>query len=222
MRRPTSPLVLLVALALAVGAAACSDDGGGGDAGATSTTAAGPTTTVPNDPDLARLLLTADDLPEGFSPVPDVGTTVTGFCAGEDATAGLQASGRAVLGFNRTPVGASVIHLVFRFRSGDAATFVRQADEILSRCNEVPDAQGLAFTYEPLADEVAEVLEATDASTGRFGTNVGSASFTEQIAVFRQGDVGHLVAVLGVDLPRAELDALAGAAFGAAVVKETG
>jgi len=88
-------LAALLALGLlAAGSAACSGD----DSGTSTTTlapstestdAAGPPETpagpVPSVPDL---MLTAEALP-GFAEATDVDDTITTFCAGEDASAGL-------------------------------------------------------------------------------------------------------------------------------------
>jgi len=193
MRRRTAVRAVVVVVVAVLGlVAGCNDDDG-----------------------LEDLLLSEDDLPEGFAPADDVNDTLTSFCATEDATAGLQASDRAVIGFEREGGGASVIELVFRFRDGGGPTFVEQAEAALSRCSGVPDVSGLAFEYEPLAPELSTLLEdAGDARTGRHGTSVGSGSLTVNVVVLHRGDVGILVAVLGLDLPRAELDALAGDAFG--------
>jgi hypothetical protein len=216
-----------VAVALA-GAlvAACSDDGDTDGATSTSDPASGSTSTSTrveaDDPALSALLLTAGDLPEGFTVTEDVEDTVTAFCAGQDAAAGLQASGRAVAGFARDPAGASVIELVFRFEDDGAARFVEQADQILTACHEVPDVSGLAFTYEPLSEEVAASLAGADAAAGRFGTSVGSGELTTEVAVVRKDDLGALVAVLGLDEARADLDALATSAFAAAVKRLEG
>ena len=215
MRRPTPPwsaLILVVALALA-GLAACSDDGPDG-----ATTTVGPTTSsTRSDPSLEPLLVQAAELPPGFGPADDIDDTITSFCANEDAAAGLQASGRALAGYTRDPAGASVIHLVYRFRAGDAARFVQQATDILGRCSDVPDATGLAFHYEPAAAEVDATLAGTDAHVARAGTSVGSGALSIAVAVFHEGDVGQLVAVLAVDTARADLDALALTAVTAAV-----
>lgn len=214
MRRPT-PLLALLALALATASlGACSDDDGAGDG--PTTTAASTTSSTRQDPALEALLVQPADLPAGFSPSPGIDDTVTAFCANEDAAAGLQASGRALAGYTRDPAGASVVHLVYRFRPGDAARFVQQATEILDRCSDVPDANGLAFTYGPPAAEVEAALAGTDAHVARHGVSVGSGSLTIELAVFHRGDVGHLVAVLAVDAPRPDLDALALAAIAAA------
>jgi hypothetical protein len=220
MRPPAPRVVALLLSVLLLVAAACSDDDGGSGGPATSSTT--ESSIPPDDPELEPLLITAADLPGSYAAVEDVGDTVTTFCAGEDATAGLQASGRAIVGFNRTTPGASVIHLVFRFREGDGPRFVQQAGEVLDRCSAVPDLTGLAFRYEPVAEPVEGTLVDTDQHVTRFGISVGSESFTEQIAVFRHGEVAQLIAVLGADLPRADLDALATAAFGAAVARSAG
>jgi len=142
--------------------------------------------------------------------------TITSFCAGEDATAGLSASGRASAGFTRTPPGASVLQIVFRFDDDGAAAFVEAAEAILGRCQEVPDFTGLAFSYEPVSEVVAASLAGADGSASRYGTSVGSGNLTSEVAVMRHGDVGQLVAVLGLEMSREELDALAAAAFAAA------
>jgi len=150
--------------------------------------------------------------------VTDADDTITAFCAGEDATAGLRGSGRALVGLKRDPAGASVIHLVFRFEDDGAARFVAQAAEILDRCSSVPDATGLAFEYEPIGAGLDEIVAAaTDAHVTRHGVSVGSGSLRIDLAVFHRGDIGELVAVLGVDLPREEIDLLATAAFTTAV-----
>ncbi len=172
--------------------------------------------TVANDPELEGRLVRAQDLPPGFEPSTDVNDTITAFCAGQDAAAGLQASGRAIVGFTRSPPGASVIELVFRFEADGAARFVAQAEELLTGCSEVPDATGLAFTYEPLNQPVAKALTGATASASRYGVSVGSGDLTVQVAVLQQGDLAALVAVLGLRAPRAELDALATTAFTAA------
>ena len=187
-----------------------------------STTTAAPATTTAadpsaNDPELEGYLLEVAALPKGFAVSDQVDDTITAFCAGEDATAGLSASARAAVAFTRAPPGASVIQLVFRFDGDGAAAFVDAADSILDRCSEVPDLTGLAFAYQPLGDEVAASLDGADEAAGRFGTSVGSERLTIAVAAFRHGDVGQLVAVLGLDLPRAELDELALAAFGGAM-----
>ena len=210
MRRRSRPLAaLLLALLLLVGATACSDDDADDAGEATSTTTAA-------DAELEAVLLRQDELPAGFAPSPDVDDTITAFCAGEDAAAGLQASARALVGFRRQPEGASVIHLAFRFRAGDAVRFVEQAGGILDRCSDVPDTSGLAFTYTPTAPAVDAALAGTDAHVSRHGVSVGSGNLSIDIGVFRYGDVGELIAVLAVAAPRVELDALAAQAFAAA------
>ncbi|HEY9555532.1 MAG TPA: hypothetical protein VIR58_02290, partial [Acidimicrobiales bacterium] len=219
----------VLAAAVLLAPAACSDDGtpGEGSTGtsvspsSTSSTSAPTATTVRGDDGtLDSLLLGATDLPAGFEESSEgVDETITSFCAGEDATAGLQASARAVRAFARTPPGASVLQVVFDFEGTGAADFVAAADGILERCSDVPDATGLAFAYEPLAPAVAAPLEGVEQSTGRYGVSAGSGSLTIDVAVFRTGSVGQLVAVLGLDLPREELDALAAQAFTAAVAR---
>ena len=54
---------------------------------------------------------------------------------------------------------------------------------------------------------------------GRHGVSVGSASLSIDVLVMHRGDIGELVAVLGLDLGRDQLDALAQQAFGAAIAK---
>lgn len=203
---------IVVTVLLATVGVACSDDDGATDPGTPTTVEAG----AAQDPELVALLVAADDLPEGFGPSEDVDDTVTSFCANEDAAAGLRASGRAIAGFTRQPAGASVIHLVFRFRDDDAARFVQQATDILGRCSNVPDAGGLAFEYSPPSDAIEQAMTGTDAHVARHGTSVGSGSLAVSIAVFHQGDLGHLVAVLAVDTDRPEVDDLALAAVQAA------
>lgn len=187
-----------------------------------STTDSVPDTTSATDPELQALMLAAADLPAGFTDSAEVDDTITSFCAGEDATAGLRAASREVRGFTRSPGGASVIQLAFRFRDDGAERFVAQAGEILDRCSGVPDATGLAFEYGPLSPDVeAAAGGSADAHVGRYGVNVGSGSISINVVVQRDGDVGQLVAVLGLDLPRPELDALALAAFTAVETKRS-
>ena len=112
-----------------------------------------------------------------------------------------------------------MIEVVFRFEDDGALAFVEQAEELLTSCSDVPDATGLAFTYEPLSAPVAATLAGADAAAGRFGTSVGSGGLTVEIGVVADGDVGALIAVLGLDEPRPDLDALAETAFAAAVAK---
>ena len=208
----------LVACTVALALLGCRDDGEADDTTTTTASTPGPSDTIaPDDPDLTPLLLTADDLPDGFAPNEDVDDTITAFCAGQDAAAGLSASGRAIAGFTRTPPGASVIEVVFRFDGDGAEQFVAQAEELLTSCSGVPDATGLAFTYEPLSAPVAATLDGADASASRFGTSVGSGNLTVEIAVIQHDDLGALIAVLGLEEPRADLDALAQTAFSSAV-----
>lgn len=210
------PLRLLALVAIVVGSlAACTDDDEPAARSSTSTTSA----TAPTDAALTPLLVTVDDLPAGFAPNADVDDTITAFCAGQDAAAGLQASGRAIVGFRRTPAGASVIELVFRFEADGAIRFVEQAENLLTDCSEVPDATGLAFTYEPVSAEVAVALTGAESVASRYGVSIGSGNLTVDVAVGQRGDIGVLVAVLGLDQSRAELDALAAAAFAAAVAR---
>ena len=207
--------ILAVACLLAI--SSCTDD----DADSTSTTSdTGSSSTIaPDDPELEPLLLTAADLPDGFTATVDVADTVTSFCAGQDAAAGLRAEGRAIVAFTRAPEGASVIEVVFRFEDDGAATFVDQAGQILTSCSEVPDATGLAFTYEPLSAPVADTLASADDAASAFGTSVGSGDLRVELAAVAEGDLGALIAVLGLDQPRADLDALASTAFEAALAK---
>lgn len=214
-RRPPITALLVATAALLLGA--CSDDDPGADR-TTATTAANSTTIAPTgDEELDGLLLEAAELPPGFTASDEVDDTITSFCVGEDATAGLQASARAARGFAREGGGASVIQLAFRFRGDGAARFVEQAEGALTRCDDVPtDASGLAFAYEPLAPEVAAALGGlADGAAARYGLSAGAGNLLLDVAVVRVGDVGMLVAVLGIDQPRAELDALATAAFAA-------
>lgn len=214
MRRPSLTPLLVLAL-LVTAAAGCASDRG---APATTTTESSTTSSTVEDARLAALLLRASDLPAGFVASKDVNDTITGFCASEDAAAGLQASARAVQGFTRTGGGASVIQLAFRFEDDGAARFVTQARDVLGRCSGVPDIKGLAFDYDALSAELeAAIAKGPTSSVGRHGVNVGSGSLSIDVAVVQHGDVGELVAVLGLDLPRAELDAVALAAFGAVV-----
>lgn len=205
-----------------LGAAALIAAGCNGDSSSTTTTTEASSTTASSagEQELDALLLAPDDLPAGFTESAEVDDTITSFCLAEDAAGGLQASARGIRGFTRTSGGASVIQLVFRFRPGDAERFVAQADDVLGRCGGVPDSAGLAFDYEPLSAELdALVAAAADSHTGRYGVNVGSGSLTLDVVVLQHGDIGELVAVLGIDLPRAELDALATVALDAATMR---
>jgi hypothetical protein len=202
----------LVAVLLAIGAltTACNGD----DEPAPSTTTEASTSTTAADAELAAHLLAVGDLPSGFEVAAEVDDTITTFCANEDATAGLRASAREVRGFTRTGGGASVLQVAIRFDDDGAARFVDQAGAILDRCSEVPDVTGLAFTYEPLAAGLdAPFAGRADALVGRYGVNVGSGQLSIDLVVLRTGDVGQLVAVLGLDVQRQDLDALAAAAF---------
>lgn len=195
-------------LAVVATTAACSDDGGSGPT--TTATVDATTTSLGTDPALEAMLLEPADLPPGFTAETGDGgaETVTTFCIGEDAAAGLRASARALVRMRRDPVGVALLQLIFRFTGDGAGTFVQQADDIFDRCNEVPDAQGLAFSYGPAGAGIDEALSGVDDFTTRFGSSVGSGSFSENIAVFRRGDIAQLVAVLAVDTARQEVDAL--------------
>jgi hypothetical protein len=215
---------LVVALGLVVALAACGDDDSTPDPSTTTSSEAASTSTTVGDDGLAAVLLELADLPAGFEPAAEVDDTITSFCATHDAAAGLQADDRAVVGFARSGGGASVIQLAFRFRDGGAAAFVTQAEAALAACSGVPDGSGtgLAFEYEPLSPAVAaSIADAGESRTGGFGTSVGSGTLTVQVAVLQDGEVGTLVAVLGLDQPRSDLDALAATAF-AAVVERIG
>lgn len=210
MRRPVATRLLALAIVVLGPVTACTDDD---TSGATSTTAA-------ESSDLSVLALEVDDLPAGFAAAEEVNDTITAFCVNEDATAGLLASDRVVRGFTRTPAGASIIQLVFRFDDDGAATFVSQARAMLDRCSGVPDVSGLAFEYDELAAGLEEpIADASDDRVGRHGTSVGSGNLTIDLMAFRHGDIGQLVAVLGLELPRAELDELAATAFRAVAAK---
>ena len=76
---------------------------------------------------------------------------------------------------------------------------VTKAEELIASCSEVPDATGLAFTYEPLSEPVAATLDDADSSTGAVGTSVGSGNLTVEIAVVQHGDLGAWFSVLLVD-----------------------
>lgn len=219
-RGAAAGLALLVLIPLAC--TSDNDPGAGSTSSTSSSTTASTTTTVPADVDLEARLVAAADLPAGFAPDADVDDTITAFCAGQDAAAGLQASDRAIVGFTRTPPGASVIQLAFRFDGDGAARFVEQAEALLTSCSDVPDATGLAFTYEAVTAPVAGALEGVDSATSRYGVSVGSGTLTLDVAVLQQGDLGTLVAVLGLDQPRGALDELAVAAFTAAVERLQG
>ncbi len=214
MRRLTS--ALLVALVLLATATACSSS----DSKAPTTTSLASSTTTAPDAALDALLLDLSDVPPEFTISTAVDDTITAFCATEDAASGLQASARAVRGFQRTGGGASVIQLAFRFRDNGASQFVAQASEALDRCTGVPDVKGLAFDYEPLSPALESLITAAgDGGVGRHGVNVGSGSLSINVVVIHRGDVAELVAVLGLDLPREQLDALAESTFKAAISK---
>jgi hypothetical protein len=78
----------------------------------------------------------------------------------------------------------------------------------------------LAFEYEALSAGVdGAIAGAADAHVSRFGVSVGSGNLTLDLVVFHRNDVAQLVAVLGLDLPRADLDELATATFDAVAAK---
>ncbi|MGQ0831038.1 MAG: hypothetical protein ACT4OV_05110 [Microthrixaceae bacterium] len=215
MRRTPRTTLPALAFALALTAAAACGSGSSARPDATTTTTTTATTLV--DAELQAVALSADDLPAGFRSSSSVDDTITAFCAAEDAAAGLHARAREVRGFTRDEGGLSVIQLAFRFVDDDAARFVAQADAVLTRCSGVPDVSGLAFDYDALSPALATLIARTDASTGRHGVNVGSGKLTIDVVVLQHGDVGQLVAVLGVDVSRAALDALAVTAVSAAI-----
>lgn len=215
MRRLTPALVLAL-LALFVATGACS----GSDGAAPTTTSSTTPTTTAADPAIDALLLDLGALPPQFTISEAVDDTITAFCATEDAAAGLQASARSVRGFQRTGGGASVIQLAFRFRDDGASRFVAQAATALDRCSGVPDAKGLAFDYTPLSPALETLIaEAGDERVGRHGVNVGSGSLSINVVIVQRADVGELIAVLGLDLSREQLDALSETAFRAAIAK---
>ena len=189
----------------------CTSDGPGPAA------STAPPATTPTAP-LEVVLLTPADLPDGFEPAAG-DDTITTFCAGQDAAAGLRATDRQVAAFARQPAGASVIQVVLRLEDDGAQQFVEQAGALLETCSEVPDGSGLAFTYEPVSAPVAAALDSVPGAVSGYGTSVGSGALTVQIAVARRGDVAVLVAVLGVDQPRPDLDLLAAAVFEAALAR---
>lgn len=213
--------LLTVAILALSSTAACSEEPS--DPGTTTTSHAPTTTTdgaTPEDAGLAAVMLAVDDLPSSFERSGSVDDTITAFCAGQDATAGLQASAREIRGFTRVGGGASVIQLAFRFRDDGAAAFVRQAAAALEGCDGVPDLTGLAFEYEALTAGVEALIDAvSDDHVGRYGTNVGSGALSIEVVAFHHGDIGQLVAVLGLDLPRPELDELARSTFSAVAAK---
>lgn len=216
MRRLTPTLVPVLVLVLFATTAACSGKG----SKATTTSSSSTPTTTAADPALDTLLLAPGELPAQFSISEAVDDTITAFCATEDAAAGLQASARSVRGFQRAGGGASVIQLAFRFRDDGASRFVSQAGNVLDRCSGVPDVKGLAFDYDSLSPTLETLIAgAGDTRVGRHGVSVGSGSLSVNVVVIQQADVGELVAVLGLNLPREQLDALADTAFSAAIAK---
>jgi hypothetical protein len=174
------------------------------------------TSTVANDPGLAGLLLGADELPGTFVPVEEVGDTVPTFCVGQDPTAGLRASARAVAGYAREPAGVSVLQLLFRFDDDGAATFVEQARAVIDACHEVPDLNGLAFTYRDAPAGAVAALAGLDASVTADGVSVGSGALRSIVGVFQRGDLGGMVAVLAAGDSGPDAEAVAVAAFTAA------
>jgi hypothetical protein len=196
--------------------ASCSNGHRANTNGGSSTTA---TTKVPevNDPTLQATQVQGSDLGACFAPNLSENNTVTTFCVGEDAVQGLAASGRAYTAYSRTPSGAGVLELTFRFHPGDGARFVSQADVIFSACSGVPNIQGQAFTYEPTTAAVDATLNGTDHHTSRYGVSVGNGTLIEETGIFHKGDIGVLVAVVTNGGTRAETDALAVTAFTAAV-----
>lgn len=170
--------------------------------------------------DLSGWLLRADELPGAFADASSgVADTITTICAGQDATAGMRATGRSVAGFRREPPGVSVVQVVLELPDGQAAAFVERARELLATCDGVPDpASGLAFEYEAAGEDVEARLAATaDGHVAARGTSVGSEAFLIESAFFHVGDVAQLVAVLAVNEP---LDGLLAAALAAALMRE--
>jgi hypothetical protein len=224
MRRPRSVRAVTAALLLAVLAVGCSNDHTASRP-TTSTTATlrlhtvtpSGSTSVPDvdDPALRATQVQASDLGTGFIEDTSSNNTVTSFCFAQDATHDLRATARAYVGYGRAPAG--VLQLTFRFRKGDAERFVAQADQMFSSCNEVPDIQGQAYTYQPVTRAVDATLASTDGHTARYGVSVGNGNLTEEVAVFRKGDIGVLIAVVTYQVPRADTDALATKALTAAV-----
>ena len=84
-------------------------------------------------------------------------------------------------GFRREPEGASVIHLVFRFRAGDAERFVQQAGEhprpAAARC---PTRTGLAFTTSAARRARRHAWPARTQHVTRYGVSVGSGNLTHR------------------------------------------
>jgi len=217
MRRHPSVRAVAVAILLVVLVAACSNDHNGNGGGGSTSTSATATSVLPdaNDKALQATQVQAGDLGDGFIQSTSSNNTVTSFCFGQDAAQGLRATARAYVGYGLAPRG--VLQLTFRFRKGDAARFVAQADQMFSTCSGVPDIQGHAFTYQPSTPSVDAALKGTDSHTSRFGVSVGNGNLTEEAAFFQKGDIGVLIAVVTDQVDRADTDALAAAAFAAAV-----
>jgi hypothetical protein len=205
-------LLAACSLAVTVAVAGCGDDAEEAEDGeAPNTTVEAPDLDDDADElevldltDLTGQLLEAGDLPGDFvDSSSDVADTITTICAGQDATAGLRATGRAVAGFRREPPGVSVVQVALELPDGDARAFVDTARELLGTCDGVPDpASALAFVYEPVEEGVDALLaDATDDHVARRGVSVGSEAFVIDLAFFRVGDLGQLVAVLGFDEP---------------------
>jgi hypothetical protein len=224
-------LLAACSLAVAVTLAGCGDDADeAAEDEAPNTTVEAPPDLDDDTDDLELLdltdltghLLEAEDLPGEFvDSSSDVADTITTICAGQDATAGLQATGRAVAGFRREPPGVSVVQVVLELPDGDARSFVEAARQLLGTCDGVPDpASALAFFYEPVDEGIDEVLAAaTEDHVARRGVSVGSEAFVIDLAFFRVGDLGQLVAVLGFDEP---MDGLLESALEAALTRLQG
>jgi hypothetical protein len=217
MRRPRSVRAVTVALVVVVLVGACSHDHEGSSARSTSSTSTTATSVLPDvqDPALRATQIQASDLGTGFLENDSSNNTVTSFCVGQDAAQGLRATARSYVGYGRAPAG--VLQLTFRFRKGDAAKFVSQADQMFSTCSGVPDIQGQAYTYEPVTSAVDAALAGADGHSARYGVSVGNGNLKEEAAFFHKGDIGVLIAVVTNQQERADTDSLALTAFAAAV-----
>lgn len=183
------------AVAVLLGAVGCNGDG---SESAQTTTTPSPSTTTESAP-LDAALVTAADLPGTFVVEPEADPTVTTICAGQDAAQGLTASARAVVQLRREPAGASVVQLVIRFEDDGAVRFVDRARELLGGCENVPDLAGLAFEYEPPPGEIEALLDrGSDDHVAQRMRSVGSGNYVIDLAIFRVGNVGELVASLAV------------------------